>query len=123
MPNYCVNCGNPLTLDNECNVCGHLVIQERRENHKCEFRHGNNYCPAKATIKSERGSWLCSAHYRCRENKTQSVKILEDFLTFGIPAVKDWRDQLLEQHVKAKATEKGNLANGIEEIKNSLTNG
>lgn len=100
---YCTNCSTPLTLAGECPQC--KQINTLYDFKKCAFTHEGKQCPAAGSIsqgtKGE-GRFFCAAHYRTRDNKTESINILNEYLLHGVPTKKDWRDELMEKYINGE---------------------
>lgn len=96
---YCTNCSNPLDLNNHCSVCSQINFIPN--DHQCAFVHDGKQCPAMGSISTSinGGRFFCGAHYRNRDNLKDSIDILNQYITFGVPTQKDWRDELIDQAI------------------------
>lgn len=105
----CPKCEKTLIKPSKCDQCGWSKQSKQDEpirtysDHQCAYSSYGRRCPARGTISDNirgGGPYFCRYHARPDERGRHGDEVLDDFDQNGLPAERDWRDEMIDAEMK-----------------------
>lgn len=128
MMNKCPECLSTILGDTKSCRCGWTLRENTAIDRRCHFTFRARRCPLAGTVTDGLNDrWMCSAHYRTRNDFELSQAVLEDIeinLEAWLKGFKNWRHELIRSYLnklpKSYSKNRVTLKEQVEVLKKSL---